>query len=419
MKVCVVGLGYIGLPTAALMASHGNIVVGVDISKRAIEDIRRTGGPAEEPGLQKLVKGVLKDGSLRLSLKPEKSDAFILCLPTPVNEDKTADLSYVVAATKSILPFVKKGNLVVLESTVPPGTTEKVVAKLVKAKGLDPRKDVDLAHAPERVLPGKLLDELVNVDRVMGGLTDRATERVRKLYSSYVKGKIMLTDATTAEFVKLIENSYRDVNIAFANELAILSEMLAINVWEAIEIANHHPRVDIHRPGPGVGGHCIAVDPYFLVEIGEGRAELMAQARAINSHMPQHVVAKAERLLGRLKGKKVAVLGIAYKGNVGDPRESPALDVIQLLESKGAKWAAYDPHVKYSPLKLSALEAALKGADLTILITDHREFLELEPKELGNLVKGRLILDTRRMLDRAKWTSAGWRVVCLGDSKKR
>ena len=415
----MVGLGYIGLPTAALMASHGNEVVGMDIRKAVLDDIKRTGGPSEEPGLAKLVKGVLKDGSLRLSLKPEKADAFILCLPTPVNEDKTADLSYVVKATKSILPFIRKGNLVVLESTVPPGTTDKVVANLVSSKGLNPRRDVDIAHAPERVLPGKILDELVNVDRVMGGLTPRATERVRKLYSSYVRGKIMLTDATTAEFVKLIENSYRDVNIAFANELAILSDILGINVWEAIEIANHHPRVNIHRPGPGVGGHCIAVDPYFLVEIGEGRAELMSQARAINSHMPEFVVANAQKLLGTLRGKRIAVLGIAYKGNVGDPRESPALDIVKLLEAKGAEVSAHDPHVKHSPIKLSSLDDAVEGADLVIAVTDHREFQEMDPRKLSKLVKGKVVMDTRRMLDRKRWTAAGWKFVCLGDSKKR
>lgn len=419
MKVCVIGLGYIGLPTAALMASHGSEVVGVDVSENVLKEIHRTGGPREEPGLARLVKGVLAEGDLRLSLKPERADAFILCLPTPVNVDKTADLGYVERATKSILPCVRKGNLVVLESTVPPGTTERVVGGMMKRRGLDPRKDVDVAHAPERVLPGKILDELVNLDRVMGGLTPRATARCVRLYSAYVRGKIMTTDATTAEFVKLIENSYRDVNIAFANELAILSEMFGIDVWEAIAIANHHPRVRIHRPGPGVGGHCIAVDPYFLVEISKGWARLMRQAREVNSDMPLLVVKRAERLVGKLRGKKVAILGVAYKGNVGDTRESPALEVMELLEDRGAVCAAHDPHVSKSPVRLVKLEEAMRGADLVVLLTDHASFNDLKPGSLAKLVKAKRVLDTRRLLDRKAWEAAGWKYSCLGDGKGR
>jgi UDP-N-acetyl-D-mannosaminuronic acid dehydrogenase len=417
MKVCVIGLGYIGLPTAALMARNGNEVVGVDTSKDALARIRKSGGPTEEPGLAKLVNKVLADGSLRLSGKPERADAFILCLPTPVNDDTTADLTYVEKATKSILPYVGKGNLVVLESTVPPGATEKVVGKLLAKAGLNPRTDVDVAHAPERVLPGKIMEELVNLDRVMGGLTPRATERVSKLYASFVKGKMMLTDATTAEFVKLIENSYRDVNIAFANELATLAELLGIDVWEAIGIANHHPRVNIHRPGPGVGGHCIAVDPYFLIEIAGGRAKLMAQARQTNSSMPAFVVARAEKMLGSLKGKRVAVLGIAYKGNVGDPRESPSLEVLAQLERRGAKCAAHDPYVTKTPVKLVSLDVAVKGADLVVIATDHRDYISLDPRRLGKLVKGKRILDTRHILDGGAWEKAGWEVAFLGNGK--
>jgi UDP-N-acetyl-D-mannosaminuronic acid dehydrogenase len=419
MKVCVIGLGYIGLPTAALMASNGCEVVGVDIDRLAIEKIRKTGGPSEEPGLAKLVKGALSSGALRLATKPEKADAFILCLPTPVNHDRTADLSYVDMATRSIIPYVRKGNLVVLESTVPPGATEKVVGRLLKKAKLDPLKDVDVAHAPERVLPGKILDELVNLDRVMGGMTPRATERVSNLYSTFVKGKIMLTDATTAEFVKLIENSYRDVNIAFANELATLAELLGIDVWEAIAIANHHPRVNIHRPGPGVGGHCIAVDPYFLIEIAGGKAKLMAQARETNSGMPGLVLARAEKILGGIRGKRVAVLGIAYKGNIGDPRESPSLDVIELLEKKGAVCAVHDPYVARSPVKLVGLDKALKGAELVIVATDHRDYAALDARIIGKLVKIKSVLDTRHILDRAAWEKAGWSVSYLGDSKLR
>jgi UDP-N-acetyl-D-mannosaminuronic acid dehydrogenase len=417
MKVCVIGLGYIGLPTAALLASHGNSVVGVDIDKKTIEGVRKNGGPSEEPGLAKLVKGVLADGDLKLSTKPERADAFILCLPTPVNEDRTADLAYVEKATASILPYVKRGDLVVLESTVPPGTTERLVGEMLKGRGLDPYEDVDVAHAPERVLPGKIIDELVNLDRVVGGLTDRATERVRSLYSSFVRGKIMSTDATTAEFVKLIENSYRDVNIAFANELAILCERLGIDVWEAVSIANHHPRVNIHRPGPGVGGHCIAVDPYFLVEISGGDAKLMSQARAVNSGMPAFVVRRLEGLLGRLKGKRIGILGMAYKGNVGDPRESPSLEIIELLEAKGAACRVHDPLVTRPPVKLSTLDETAKGADALILVTDHRDFARIDPEKMAKLARGKVVLDTRSFLDGGRWKAAGWAYHRLGDRK--
>ena len=261
----------------------------------------------------------------------------------------------------------------------------------------------------------KLLHELVNLDRVMGGLTPRATERVKAFYSTFVKGKILATDATTAEFVKLIENSYRDVNIAFANELAILSEKLGINVWEAISIANHHPRVNIHNPGPGVGGHCIAVDPYFLVEIGHGKAELMEQARAINAHMPEFVVARAQEILGDLRGRIIAILGIAYKANVGDCRESPALDIIRILMGMGAKVMAHDPLVTNSPVPLNSLGEVLEGAELLILVTDHSDYLGLDPEVLK--VPERRILDTRHILDREKWEKAGWEFHLLGDRK--
>jgi UDP-N-acetyl-D-mannosaminuronic acid dehydrogenase len=417
MDVCVIGLGYIGLPTAATLASHGHNVLGVDISKDVLDQVRDGGGPSDEPELSRLVSEMLSSGSLHLAATPEISDAFILCLPTPIGEDKTADLSFVRSGMTSILSVLKKGDLVILESTVPPGTTEGLMAGMVREQGLDPLEDVDIVFAPERVMPGSILKELETLDRVMGGLTPKAAERARDLYVSFVKAEILLTDATTAEFVKLVENSYRDVNIAFANELAILAERMNVNVWDAIAIANRHPRVSIHYPGPGVGGHCIAVDPYFLIEKADGEARMLAQAREVNASMPERVVLRAEGLLGSLEGRKVAVLGVAYKGNVADPRESPALSIIKLMEEKGALWNAYDPHVTDSPVHLSSLADTLSGAEIVILVADHNIFMELDPSVVGQHVETRTVLDTRHVLDRKEWERAGWRVLHLGDGK--
>ncbi len=420
MKVCVIGLGYIGLPTAALLARGGNTVIGVDKNPSVLENIRKTGGPPEEPGLRDLVLEMIREKKLILSPEPEPCDAFILCLPTPIKEDHTPNLSYVEKGMASIIPHVKKGDIVVLESTVPPGTTRDIVGGMLKKKGLDPEKDVYVAHAPERVLPGKILDEMVNLDRVIGGLTLEAAERARDLYTSYVKGNIFLADATTAEFVKLAENAYRDVNIAFANELAVLAEKLGIDVWHAIEIANRHPRVTIHRPGPGVGGHCIAVDPYFLIAVSEERTRLMQTARDINNSMPDFVLKKAKKILGSLRGKKIAVLGIAYKGNVGDTRESPSLEVIKRLKKEGVICRVHDPYVdpENSPEKLVSLEEAVENADMVIITTDHGVFRDIDPGHIGSLVAEKILFDTRHIVNGEEWAGAGWDVVYLGDGEK-
>lgn len=417
MKVCVIGMGYIGLPTAAMLARNGHQVLGVDVKRSVLDFIREHGAPREEPGLADLVKIVLADGSLALAAAPESADVFILCLPTPINADKTPDLSYVEKGMASILGVLEEGNMVILESTVPPGTTGGLVAKMVVAKGL---QNVDLAFAPERVIPGNILDEIQNLDRVMGGLTPRASERARDLYSCFVKGRIHLTDATTAEFVKLVENTYRDVNIAFANELAGFAPELGINIWEAIEIANRHPRVNIHTPGPGVGGHCIAVDPYFIIDsVGAEKARFMTLAREINSSMPGEVVSRLENELGTLAGRKIAVLGIAYKGDVGDPRESPALEVIRLLKEQGARVSAHDPFVRQSELhiRLEGLDTALDGADAVLVTTNHSTFGDIDPEQAGRLAASRIIFDTKDIIDPGKWRDAGWKVLILGCGK--
>ncbi len=417
MKVCVIGMGYIGLPTAAILAKNGHEVLGVDVKPEILEFILDKGAPPEEPGLAEFVMEVLENGSLKLASAPEKSDVFILCLPTPINADKSPDLSYVEKGMASILTVLQDGNMVILESTVPPGTTGGLVADLVKEKNL---QNIDLAVAPERVIPGNILNELQNLDRVMGGLTPQASERAKELYSCFVKGQIHITDATTAEFVKLVENSYRDVNIAFANELARLAPELGINIWEAIDIVNRHPRVNIHAPGPGVGGHCIAVDPYFIIDkVGVEKARFLSLARDVNSSMPQEVVSRLEQEMGTLAGKNIAILGTAYKANVGDPRESPAIDIIGLLKKAGAKTLAHDPFVKQSDseVPLNGLDETLKGADAIIVTTNHSAFEKIEPNYAGQLVAGKLIFDTKNIINPQVWKNAGWKVLILGSGK--
>ncbi len=418
MKVCVIGLGYIGLPTAAILANKGHNVAGMDVSQRVLDDIRTQGATPEEPGLADLVLGELESGRFTLSDKPEAADVFIICLPTPILPNKKADMSYVEKGVKSILPLLQKGNMIILESTVPPRTTSDLVAGMVKEIGLDPENDIDLAFAPERVIPGNILVELSTLDRVIGGLTPRAASRAKELYSCFVTGEIVITDSTTAEFVKLVENSYRDVNIAFANELAQLSYDFGIDVRDAILIANRHPRVNILQPGPGVGGHCIAVDPYFIIDGAPETSRMLKLARIVNTEMPELVVKTLKDMLGSLQNKTITILGLAYKADVGDCRESPALEVMRILESRGAKCKVHDPYVKNAGFELYELAEAMEGSDAVLVTTGHTDFKDIDPKIMLEKAKGNSILDTRRVLDRTKWAEAGWDFRYLGDGKK-
>jgi len=417
MKICVVGLGYIGLPTAAILASKGHQVTGMDVKPHVLDNIREHGASPEEPGLAELVMGELKSGNLALSDKPVPADVFIICLPTPILADKKADISYVEKGASSIIPHLQKGNMIILESTVPPRTTSDMVGGMVREAGFDPENDLDLAFAPERVIPGDIIRELTTLDRVIGGLTPQAARRAKELYSCFVTGEIVTTDSTTAEFVKLVENSYRDVNIAFANELAQLSYDFGIDVREAIEIANRHPRVNILQPGPGVGGHCIAVDPYFIIQGAPDTSRMLALARVVNSEMPGLVVDVFESLMGNLDGRNIAILGLAYKPNVGDCRESPSMEVIRILESRGANCRAHDPYVKDSGIELISLEDAVKNADGIIITTGHHDFRDIDPARILELARGNVMLDTHRVLDRGSWEKAGWNFCYLGDGK--
>lgn len=417
-KVCVFGLGYIGLPTASTFATHGLQVVGVDVNPEVVQTLRNGGLHIQEPGLRTLVQAALRSGNLVISDQPREADAFIIAVPTPFFDDKKADLRAVSAAAQAIVPLLRKGNLVVLESTSPPLTTLQVVAPILESSGLRRGEDFHLAYVPERVLPGQILRELIENARVIGGIDRASAEAGRDLYSLFVRGEIVLTNATTAEMVKLMENTYRDVNIAIANEFARLADRFGVDVWEAIALANRHPRVNILSPGPGVGGHCISVDPWFLVEAAPDLARLIRMARTVNDDQPAYVVELVRRMAGSVKGLRVTALGLSYKADVDDLRESPAIEVCRLLQEEGAKVKAFEPHrqgvgVDGIPLALS-MEEALREADVLILLVGHSVFKGWEPAQVASLMPGRLILDTVNGWDSSAWAAEGFRLVKLG-----
>ncbi|MGE8080428.1 nucleotide sugar dehydrogenase [Peribacillus loiseleuriae] len=422
-KLCVVGLGYIGLPTAVMFANHGLKVHGVDINEKAVSLIKNKQLHIEENGLQERLNAAIDNGNFTVSTTPEEADVFILAVPSPINEDKTANLEYVRSATKAIKPYVKKGNLVILESTVPPRTVEDVMMPVLIETGLNIGTELFVSHSPERVIPGKVFDELVNNDRIVGGINEESAKMTEELYRVFVKGTIHLTDATTAEMVKVIENTYRDVNIAFANELAKISERIGVNAWEAIKLANYHPRVNIHTPGPGVGGHCIAVDPWFLVELQPELANLVHMSRTINDSMPKYTAEKAKNILDskHIQHGRATVLGLAFKANIDDTRESPSLEVIKNLQTLGIDVVAYDPHVKVNinDYQTQDLAEALQHSDMILVLTEHSEFRTINPQEIADLVRTKVVIDAKNYLNHQEWEQAGFEVFILGDSKNR
>ncbi|WJN44819.1 MULTISPECIES: nucleotide sugar dehydrogenase [Priestia] len=420
-KLCVVGLGYIGLPTAVMFANHGLYVHGVDVNEKAVELIKNKQLHIEENGLQERLESAVDNGHFTVGTTAEEADIFIIAVPSPINEDKTANLNYVREATKSIVPYVRKGNLVILESTVPPRTVEDVMLPVLKETGLELGSELFVSHSPERVIPGKVFEELVNNDRIVGGINEESSRLTVELYKTFVKGNIHVTDATTAEMVKVIENTYRDVNIAFANELAKISEKIGVNAWEAIKLANYHPRVNIHLPGPGVGGHCIAVDPWFLTELQPELAKIISLSRQTNDSMPEYTALKTKSLLDEkgIQHGRVAVLGLAFKGNIDDMRESPSTDVLHHLGKLGVDYTAFDPHIKENKIErqTQSLDEAVAHADVILILTDHNEFKELLPSAVENHMRTKIIFDTKNCIQRDQWKVAGFDVVLLGDSK--
>lgn len=420
-NLCVIGLGYIGLPTAVMFADHDFNVLGVDINEDAVDKLNQKQLHIEEPGLLERLKATVDRGLFRAATKPGFADVYILAVPSPINEDKKADMSYIESAAESIVPFLRPGNLVILESTVPPRTVEDVLIPVLKKSNLRIGEELFVSHSPERVIPGKLFEELVHNDRIVGGINSKSTELTIQLYKTFVKGTIHATDATTAELVKVMENTYRDVNIALANELAQIGEKLGVNIWEAIRLANHHPRVNIHSPGPGVGGHCIAVDPWFIVEQTPELAKLILLSRTINDGMPRFVADKVRQLASILgvEKPKVAVWGLSFKGNIDDMRGTPSLDVIKAIEGYGYNYTVFDPHIRENrvPHQTHSIDESVKNADFILILTDHDYFKHVDKRELKEKMNHAYIIDTRNLLNREEWKEAGFVHFQLGDTK--
>lgn len=430
-KICVLGLGYIGLPTASTFAAKGVRVIGVDVNPHVLNTLQSGNIHIHEPGLRTVVEAALNAGNLVLSAQPEPADAFLIAVPTPFKEDqfdeyqgrryKLADMSMVSAAAEAIVPCLQKGNLVVLESTSPPRTTIDLLTPILERSGLKAGSDFFLCYSPERVLPGQILRELIENARVVGGVTPESARAGADLYSIFVQGEIMETDATTAEMVKLMENTTRDVNIAIANEFARLAEKFGVDVWEAISLANRHPRINILSPGPGVGGHCISVDPWFFVEKAPELTPLIYNARQVNDEQPHFVVKKLKAALGELAGKKIAALGLAYKPDVDDLRESPATEIVHLLQAEGANvkaWEPFKPQAVMNGINMAAsLDTAIEDADALLLLVRHTEFVTLNPNAIASKTRARITIDCVNGWDSDAWKQAGFNVFRLGVSK--
>ena len=395
-NICILGLGYIGLPTASMFAVNGIHVRGVDINREIINTLKTGDIHIHEPGLKEVVAKAFNDEMLKVENEPDLADAFIIAVPTPFFESKKADMSFVISAAESIVPYLRKGNLVILESTSPVRTTIDLLSPIFEKSGFKAGKDFLLAYSPERVLPGQILRELVENARVIGGITPESAEAGKDLYRTFVKGEIRLTDSTTAEMVKLMENTYRDVNIAIANEFSRLADRFGVDIREAIKIANLHPRVKILNPGPGVGGHCISVDPWFFVEEAPDLANLIYTARLVNDSQPNFVVNLVERILGSTEEKKIGILGLSFKPDVDDIRESPAIEIAKLLAARGSIIKAYEPFQKCEVdgiTTVTTITEATENADLILVLVAHSQFKDLDKNSFSKNNKY-LILDT-------------------------
>lgn len=414
-KICVVGLGYIGLPTAAMFASRGHEVVGIDVNPAIVESLNRGRAHFDEPDLEMLVTAATQTGRFRAMVAPsEEADVFVIAVPTPFHNGHEPNLTYVDAATRSISGLVKVDDIIILESTSPVGTTERIREQLSEMRPdlrlprlgeVGNPGEVRIAHCPERILPGQMIRELVSNDRIVGGLSELCAIAARDVYDSFVKGQSFLTDCRTAEFVKLIENSFRDLNIAFANELSMICEHLDLDVWEAIKLANKHPRVNILEPGPGVGGHCIAVDPWFIINSAPEQSKLIRQAREVNLHKTEHVIRQVVKLSARFREPVIACFGATYKSDVEDLRESPALEIIKELGGKpDHKILVCDPLISALPAPMNGManiqlvdaDAARNEADIVIFLVGHRQFQRLDP----NLFLHKIVVDTIGLLSK-------------------
>ena len=407
-SICVLGLGYIGLPTASLLATKGFQVYGMDVNQEIVDNLNQGKVLIQEPSLDIMVKSAVNSGNLKASHEPEPADIFIIAVPTPFKENHEPDLTYVLESASALASKWETGCLVILESTSPVGTTEQVAATIAQQRPdlcISQRcltnksfsdQPVFVAHCPERVLPGQILRELVENDRIVGGIDSASTQKAREFYELFVSGKVLTTDSRTAEMAKLVENAFRDVNIAFANELSLICDHMDINVWDMISLANHHPRVNILQPGPGVGGHCIAVDPWFIIHNNPDLTSLMRTARQVNEQKPEYVVQKITDKSKRFKKPVIACLGLSYKPNVDDLRESPALEIVRKLSTfNDAEILVVEPNIPDLPqdlngsVQLSTLEQAIENSDIMASLVGHKEFKEMNPA----MLKDKIVLD--------------------------
>lgn len=400
LDICVIGQGYIGLPTAALFAKNRCNVVGVDVKKEMINNLNKGIVHIEEDGISEIISNAINEKKYIAKLKPSEADVFIITVPTPYKiENLSCDLSFVIDACNSILEFVKKGNVIIIESTMAPGSMEKIIKPIFQEKGFEIGKDLFLAHCPERVLPGKIMHELVNNNRIIGGITKNCADKAAKVYSIFVKGQIMKTEAKTAELSKCMENTFRDINIAIANELTKICAEIDINVLEVIKLANQHPRVNILNPGPGVGGHCLAIDPYFIYSKTPETAKIIKLARDTNKSMPDFIVKYANKIVKHYSNSekiKIAIFGISYKGNTSDTRESPSFEIISKLKEYKYDLEIYDPHIEKK--EYTNIKNTLANASLCLILTDHDEFENLDFNLLIKNMKTPIIFDTKNII---------------------
>ncbi|WP_406534474.1 nucleotide sugar dehydrogenase [Methanobrevibacter sp.] len=393
MKVCIMGQGYIGLPTAALFTRSGCEVVGVDISEEIVKNLNKGIIHIEEPGISEIIKKAVENKIYTASLTPQKADAFIITVPTPyIAENYSCDLSYVITACETILPYLEKGNTVIIESTIAPMSTDETIKPIFEKAGFTIGEDLYLAHCPERVLPGKIIEELIHNDRIIGGITPECSKKASEVYGQFVKGDLMLTEAKTAELSKCMENTFRDVNIALANELVKICAEIGVNALDVIEMANKHPRVNLHSPGPGVGGHCLAIDPYFIYAKAPETAKIIKLARDTNKSMPDFVCEYVKKII---KKGKIAILGVSYKGNTGDDRESPSYEIIGKLSSD-YEIAIHDPHIDKP--NFVSFDDAIKDSNLILVLCDHDEFKNLDYDLIKKSMESPIIFDTKNII---------------------
>lgn len=395
MKICVIGQGYIGIPTAALFATNGCEVVGVDINENIVNNLNNGIMTIEEPKITEIMNDCLENKTYHASLVPEKADVYIITVPTPFKKDDlSCDLSYVVSACESILPLIKKDDIIIVESTIAPLSTQTTVKPIFEKEGFKVGEDIYLAHCPERVLPGNMINELIHNNRIVGGINKESAKKAADVYRLFVKGEVIETEAKVAELSKCMENTYRDVNIALANELVKIGSKLGINALDVIKIANQHPRVNIHSPGPGVGGHCLAIDPYFIYSLIPDTAKIIKLSRDTNKSMPHFVSENVKNILKNESNPIISIFGVAYKGNSDDDRESPSYEVINELKDYNLK--IYDPHI--DSIELS-FEEAIEDSSLILILTNHDEFSQLDFDKIKSSMKQPVIFDTRHIID--------------------